>query len=56
MKFITRETLATIEPVTKNGTYKLTLYRNGKPIFTKEYNSFAIAKAQETKYIKKFNL
>lgn len=57
MKFITKDTIATIEPIeTDKIVYRLTMYKDCKPIFTKDYKAFAAAKAQETKYQRKFNL
>jgi hypothetical protein len=56
MNFITNETIATIVINEKTGKYILTMYREKKVIFTKEYKTFAAAAAQQTRYQKKFNL
>ena len=57
MKFITKDTIATIEPVEKEKlVYRLTIYKDCNPIFTRDYKTYAAAAAQQTRYHKKFNL
>lgn len=49
------ETIATIEKQ-ENGKFKLIIYRNEKPVFTKEYNSFRSATIAQTIHLKKLRL
>ena len=45
--------IATIETVEKY-RYRLTLYRDGKAVFVKTYNSFRSAKSAQTRLIRKY--
>lgn len=57
MEFITKDTIATIKAIEKEKTmYRLTIYKDCKPIFTRDYKTYAAAAAQQTRYLKKFNL
>ena len=49
------ETIATIEKQ-ENGKFKLIIYRNEKPIFAKEYNSFRSATIAQTKRLKSLRM
>ena len=50
--FIDENTISTIVKTGK-GEYRLTMYRDRKAYFEKEYKTMAIAKAIETKLINK---
>ena len=51
--YITNETIATIEK-TENGTYKLTMWDNKKPVYTNEYKTFKGATIARTKRLNNY--